>query len=362
MIQEKYREYGSLLFEVVDAIEPLDGQAVAAARERLDRLTKPLGSLGRLEDLVAQLAGITRSPIPDMTRKAIVIMCADNGVVTERVAQVGSEITASVTRNFTKGLTAVNVFSKLVNAELAIVNIGVQEEIDCASVLNRRVRNGTSNITKGPAMSEHEVLQCIETGIEVVSSLKKNGIQVLGTGEMGIGNTTTSSAIIAVLLRESVNKVVGRGAGLSDDGLKRKCDAIERAITVNCPDRDDPIDVLRKLGGFDIAGLVGCYLGAAAHRIPILIDGFISATAALIADRITCQSKQYMIPSHFSSEPGTAKVFEALALSPYLRLDMRVGEGTGSALGFFVVDAAIAAYTGMGTFDDANIEQYQKQN
>jgi len=355
----KYYKYGERILNCIRNIPTPDEKAESEARARLDKLTKPLGSLGRLEDLVADIAGMTGNAKPSIDNKAIVIMCADNGVVDEGVTQVGSEVTASVTENFTKGLTCVNVFSELVGARIVIVDIGVKADLRSDGILNMKVRHGASNIAKGPAMSLDEVVLCIETGISVVEGLWREGVNVIGTGEMGIGNTTTSSAVTSALLGKDPLLMVGRGAGLSDVGLIRKREIVKRALDVNKPDADDPIDVVMKVGGFDIAGLIGCYLGASLHRIPVLVDGFISAAAALAATKICPAARAYMIPSHSSVEPGVSYVIEALAMKPYLELGMRLGEGTGAALGFFLLDAAMAAYTKMGTFGDAtNIEQY----
>ena len=358
----KYSKYGDVIFDCVNSIEKPDMEAATRARARLDKLTKPLGSLGRLEDLVADLAGMTGTPVPRVDRKVVVVMCADNGVVEEGVTQVGSEVTAKVTENFTKGITCVNVLSELVGARLVVADIGVKEDVCAKGVLRKKARNGTSNIAKGSAMSHDEAVYCIEAGIGVVRELCDEGVDIIATGEMGIGNTTTSSAVASVLLNERPADMIGRGAGLSDEALLRKKEVVKRAIDVNEPDASDPIDVIMKVGGFDIAGLVGCYLGAAKYKRPILIDGFISVTAALAAYRICPETKAYMIPSHASVEPGAAYVFRALGLKPYFDLEMRVGEGTGAVLGFFLVDAAMAAYTRMGTFEEAEISQYVPQN
>jgi len=348
-----------LLSETIDKIEPLNDAAIMEAQKRLDSLTKPLGSLGRLEDIVKQLAGISGNVIPKADKKVVVIMCADNGVVDEGVAQSTRSVTAAVTRNFTRGITGINVLTKHAGAEILVVDIGVYEDIECEGVLNKKIRKGTWNIAKGPAMTRKEAVKAIETGIEIVQDLKGKGVNILGTGEMGIGNTTTSSAVASVLTSADIDIMVGRGAGLSTEGLLKKINVVKKAIDINKPDPEDAIDVLSKVGGFDIAGLTGCFLGAAACRIPILIDGFISATAALAAIKIEPKTRDYILPSHGSAEPGMAKVMEAIGMEPYLNLRMRLGEGTGTAIAFHIIDAAIAAYTQMGTFEDASIEQYK---
>ncbi len=350
-----------MLYNKLDRIFNLNQDVMERVQRRLDNLTKPLGSLGKLEAIVKRVAGIACSPDPSVDKKAIVIMCADNGVVEEGVSSCPKSVTATVTRNFTKGITGVCVFSKLTNAELVIVDMGVDDEIQEEMIINKKIRNGTWNMAKGPAMTREEAELAVNTGIEIVKELKSRGINLLGTGEMGIGNTTTSSAVSAVLTGASPKEMVGRGSGLSTEAYLNKIDVVRRAIEVNRPNPADPIDVLAKVGGFDIAGLAGCFLGAAICRIPILIDGFISATAALAAVKIKPEVKDFIFTSHGSAEPGNLIIMDALGMEPMLNLDMRLGEGTGAALGFQVFDAAFAAYRRMGTFEAATIEQYVPQ-
>lgn len=348
-----------MLFEhTLNMVKDLDRELMAKAQIRLDSLSKPLGSLGRLEDIAKQIVGITGEMFPKVDKKMTVIMCSDNGVVEEGVSQVSKEVTASVTRNFMKGITGINVFTRHTGADMLVVDIGVDNDLDCQGVLDRKIRKGTWNIARGPAMSRDEAVKAIETGIEIVRDLKEQGVNLLGTGEMGIGNTTTSSAIACVLTGSPVEVMVGKGAGLTSEGLRKKISVVRQAIEINRPDPKDAVDVLAKVGGFDIAGLVGCFIGAAAYRIPILIDGFISSAAALVAVHIKPEVRDTMFPSHGSAEPGSQKVMEALGFDPMLNLGMRLGEGTGAALAFHLIDAAIAAYTRMGTFGDAEIEQY----
>jgi len=342
-------------------IGTLDNEAMEAAQKRLDSLTKPLGSLGKLEKIVVKLSGINSSALPNVDKKAVVVMCADNGVVEEGVSSCPKSVTASVTCNFTRGITGINVFSSLTNSKLVIVDIGVDADMPYSSIINKKIRKGTWNIAKGPAMTREEAIAAILTGIDIVRELKDEGTNLLGTGEMGIGNTSTSSAVTAVFTGMPVDNIVGIGSGLSSEAYKNKIEVIKQAIKINQPDAGDPIDVLSKLGGFDIAGLTGCFLGAAIYRIPIVIDGFISAAAALTAVRIHPGARNFMLPSHGSAEPGADAVMKALDMEPMLNLEMRLGEGTGAALGFQLIDAAIAAYTRMGSFDDAKIEQYVPQ-
>lgn len=350
-----------MLNELLNKIVSLDIDSMKAAQKKLDSLTKPLGSLGKLEDIIVKLSGINSSSAPKVDNKAIVVMCADNGVVEEGVSSCPKSVTAAVTCNFTRGITAVNVFSRLTQSKVVVVDIGVDSDIQNDAILNRKIRKGTWNMAKGAAMTEEEAIRGIITGIDIVKALKAEGINLLGTGEMGIGNTSTSSAVTAVFTGVPVERLVGIGSGLSKEAYINKIDVIKRAIEINEPDANNPIDVLAKVGGFDIAGLTGCFLGAAIYRIPIVIDGFIAAAAALTAIRINPKAREYMFTSHASAEPGAEIVMNALNMEPMLNLNMRVGEGTGAALGFQIIDAAMAAYTQMGTFDDAQIEQYVPQ-
>jgi nicotinate-nucleotide--dimethylbenzimidazole phosphoribosyltransferase len=347
------------LDDAIKKIRGLDTKAQAIAQARLDSLTKPLGSLGRLEELVRQIAGITGEERPSTDKKMIVIMCADNGVVEEGVSSCPKSVTASVTVNFTRGITGVNVLGSHAGADITVVDIGVDGDIGANGILSRKIRRGTWNIAKGPAMTREEAVKAIETGIEIVCNQSAEGVNIFGTGEMGIGNTTTSSAVAAVITDKPVGTLTGRGAGLTDEGLTQKIRVIEKAIEVNKPIRSDPLDVLSKLGGFDIAGLTGCFIGAAVCRKPILIDGFISSVAALIAAQLNPETRNFMIASHGSAEPGSKAVLEMLGLEPLLSLGMRLGEGTGAALAFHLIDAALLAYKKMGTFGDACIEQYK---
>jgi len=353
-----YKEKKMKLEDALRKIRGLDEKARAIAQARLDSLTKPLGSLGRLEDLVKQIAGITGETSPSTDKKMIVIMCADNGVVEEGVSSCPKTVTASVTVNFTKGITGVNILGSHAGAGITVVDIGVDGDVVENGILNKKIRRGTWNIAKGPAMTREEAVRAIETGMDIVCGLSAEGVDIFGTGEMGVGNTTTSSAVAAVLTGKPVETLTGRGAGLTNEGLENKIRVIKKAIEVNKPVRSDPLDVLSKLGGFDIAGLAGCFIGAAVCRKPILIDGYIASVAALIAAQLNPETRNFMIASHGSAEPGSKAVLEMLGLEPLLSLGMRLGEGTGAALAFHIVDAALAAYKKMGTFDDAGIEQY----
>lgn len=350
-----------LLKSALDSIEGFDAELVNRAQERLNGLTKPIGSLGRLEDFVKQLVGISGELFPKVDRKTVIIMCADNGVVEEGVSSCPKSVTSAVTNNFMRGITGINVLTGHSGSDIVVVDLGVDDDITCEGILNRKIRRGTWNIAKGPAMSREEAVAAIETGINIVGDLKRKGVKLLGTGEMGIGNTTTSSAVAAVLTGCKAEEMVGRGAGLSQEAYLNKIHIVEKAIEINNPDPEDAIDVLAKVGGFDLAGLAGCYIGAAAYRLPIVIDGFISAAAALAAIKIKAEVRNFMFPSHGSAEPGNDKIMKAIGMEPVLNLGMRLGEGTGAALAFHIIDAAVAAYTRMGTFQDAQIEQYTPQ-
>jgi nicotinate-nucleotide--dimethylbenzimidazole phosphoribosyltransferase len=347
------------LNEALEMIRGLDTKAMDYVQERLDSLTKPLGSLGVLEEIVKQLAGISGNTYPVVDRKTVIIMCSDNGVVDEGVSQAPKSVTSSITRNFTRGITGVGVLSAHAGAEIVVVDIGVDDDLNYEEgIINRKIRKGTWNIAQGPAMTREEALKAIETGIEMVLEQKNRGVNLLATGEMGIGNTTTSSAVAAVLTGTTPDAVVGRGAGLTSEGVNNKVRVVQKAIECNKPDPADAVDVLAKVGGFDIAGLAGCFIGAAACRLPILIDGFISSAAALAAVKIKPEARNFIFPSHSSAEPGSKRLMEALGLEPMLNLRMRLGEGTGAALAFHIMDAAVAAYTRMGTFADVQIDQY----
>jgi nicotinate-nucleotide--dimethylbenzimidazole phosphoribosyltransferase len=345
--------------EALLSIGELDREAISETKKNLDNLTKPLGSLGKLEDILQKISGIQQSSSPDISKKAVIIMCADNGVYEEGISSCPKEVTSSVTRNFTRGITGINVFANLTKADLFVVDIGVDDNLEGhEGIFHNKIRRGTNNIAKGPAMSREEAITSIEIGINMVSKLKKEGYNLLGTGEMGIGNTTTSSAVAAAFIGCSPEEVVGYGSGLTKEGFSNKIEIVKRAISLNKPVKEDPIDVLAKVGGFDIAGLAGCFIGAAAFRIPIIIDGFISAVAALTAIRIEPKVRNFVFPSHSSAEPGCSQVLKELDFEALLTLNMRLGEGTGAALAFMLFEAAMEAYLKMGTFQDAIIEKY----
>ncbi len=343
--------------QAIEAITPLDAPAMRTAQKHWDSIAKPLNSLGLLEKAVIQIAGITANPQCDIDRRGVVIMCADNGVVAEGVTQTGCEVTAIVAKEFTLGCTSVCKMAQVAGADIFPVDIGMCTDVE--GVPNRKIAYGTQNIAQGPAMTRQQAIQAIEVGIDMVHHLKRRGYGILATGEMGIGNTTTSSAIAAVLLGQEAAAVTGRGAGLSDSGLCKKIEVITRAIALNRPNPQDALDVLCKVGGFDIAGLTGVFLGGAALHIPILIDGFISAVAALLAVRLAPLASGYILASHRSGEPAGQMVLNKLGKEPFITAGMCLGEGTGAVAALPILDMAFAVYKTMSTFDDINIEAYQ---
>ena len=343
------------LQEIVAGIGPVDERAMAEAQRRWDSIAHPLNSLGMLERDIIRIAGITGDPNVDLSKKAVVAMCADNGVVAEGVTQTGQDVTAIVTENMSKGDTSVCCMARVAGAQVIPVDIGVARPVAGEHIRQCCVRRGTANMTKGPAMTREEAIKAVMTGVELVGELKEQGVRLLATGEMGIGNTTTSSAIVSVLLGKAPAEVTGRGAGLTSEGLERKIRAIETAIAVNRPDPADPVDVLAKVGGFEIGGIAGLILGCAKLRRPVVVDGFISSAGALIAAALSPASRDAMILAHGSAEPGHAAMARLLGKQPLLDLELRLGEGTGAALAMPLLDAAAAVLTRMTTFEEAAV-------
>lgn len=343
------------LNETLCAVGTLDKTAMEAAEKRWYSIAIPLHSLGRLQDAVVQIAGIKQTSDVRLDKKALVVMCADNGVVEEGVTQSGQDVTLIISENFLKEKATASIMCRTVGADIFPVDIGIAAD---SRLINHKIMYGTRNMAKEPAMTREETIEAIEVGIHMVEELKEKGYQIISTGEMGIGNTTTSSAITSVLLGQSPETVTGRGAGLSSAGLEKKIQTIRHAIELHRPDPDDVIDVLSKVGGLDIAGLVGVFLGGAACRVPIVIDGFISGAAALCAARMEPKTKDFMMASHLSQEPASAMVLEALGLSGCLMCDMRLGEGTGAVTLYPILDIALAVYNGMSTFEENAMETY----
>jgi nicotinate-nucleotide--dimethylbenzimidazole phosphoribosyltransferase len=349
------------LWQVLRQIKPLDKKAMEAAQARQNELTKPRGSLGWLEELSIKIAGIKGEIIRDFKHKVIVTLAADHGVVKEGVTLYPQEVTRQMVFNFLNGGAAINVLARFVGARLVVVDMGVVGGFEPhPNLVCKMVDFGTRNMTKGPAMTKQQALDSIEAGIAVVEAEIAKGLDIIGTGDMGLGNTTASSAIAAAITSEPAEKVTGRGVGLNDEQLAHKVKVVQKALDINKPDSRDPIDVLSKVGGFEIGGLAGVMLGAAAHRIPVVIDGFISGAAALIAAGLAPGLKDYLIAAHLSAESGHKIILQHIGLIPLLNLDMRLGEGTGAALGIVIVEAAVKILAEMATFAEAGVSQAQK--
>ena len=348
MVAEKWSE----------RIAPFDTEAAGLAEKRWETVAKPLKSLGMLEDIVVHISGITGEYRYSLDKRGVLVLCGDNGVIRQGVTQTGSEITALVAKNLTIGITPVCVMAQIAGADIIPVDMGMVQEYDYEGLLKYRVAAGTQDISEGPAMSREQAEQAVDTGIELVRIAKNDGYKMLCTGEMGIGNTTTSSAVASVLLGCDPAEVTGRGAGLTTEGLRRKVEVIRKAIAVNKPDPDDALDVLAKLGGFDIAGLCGVFLGGAIHRIPIVADGLISTTAALAAKRICPNGGFATLASHTSAEPAGKMLLEALGLRPLINAGMFLGEGTGAVAALPLLDMGYAVYDKIPTFAEINMDDY----
>jgi len=337
------------------SIGPLDDEAMEQARQRQLNLTKPTGSLGRLEDLAIQLAGIQRRSLPSINRKAVIVMAGDHGVTVEGVSAYPSAVTPQMVLNFLHGGAAINAFARQANAKVIIADIGVASDLHHPNLLTRKVAAGTANKAVGAAMTRSQMIEAICVGLDILHMQVEQGVDLVATGDMGIGNTTAASAITAAILQLPVARVTGRGTGIDDAQLAHKVQVIERAIAVNAPDAHDPLDVLTKVGGFEIAGLVGVILGAAAHRIPVVIDGFISGSAALVAVELCPAVRAYLIAGHTSVEQGHTHILQHLGLTPLLNLGMRLGEGTGAVLAMNIIESALRAHREMLTFAEAGV-------
>jgi nicotinate-nucleotide--dimethylbenzimidazole phosphoribosyltransferase len=347
-----------LLTRTIESIRHLDKEAMAAARKRQDELTKPAGSLGRLEELSIQITGIQGKASPQIKNKAMITMAGDHGVVDEKIGNWPREVTAQMVENFLRGGAGINVLARQAGARIVFVDMGVASDLKPnKQLIVKKVDYGTKNICKGPAMTGEQAIKAIEAGIEIVNSEAKKGLDIVGTGDMGIGNTTASSAIFAVLSGKTVEEVTGRGTGLSDEQLRHKVEVIKRALALNKTNPHKPMEVLAKVGGYEIGGLAGVMLGAAAQHIPVVIDGFISGAAALIATALAPQLKDYIIAAHVSAEAGHAAMLEYMGLKPLLNLEMRLGEGTGAALGIILAEAAVKTLNEMATFAEAGVSE-----
>jgi nicotinate-nucleotide--dimethylbenzimidazole phosphoribosyltransferase len=336
----------------------LDPHFLTAARQHLDSLTKPLGSLGRLEELAARTAQISRSIPPNVDRKVIFVFAGDHGITDENVSAYPREVTSQMVFNFLAGGAGINVLARHAGADVVVVDTGVDFDFsDAEGLIHRKVMRGTRNFHKGPAMSREEAGQCIRVGIDLARDYAQRGYRLMGTGDMGIGNTTASSAIAAVMTGKRVAEVTGRGTGITDDALRAKVRIIEESIALNAPDAKDAVDVLAKVGGTEIGGIAGLILGAAEQHVPVVIDGLISTAGALIAAGIEPKVTGYLFAAHKSVEIGHACMLERMGLKPLLDLDLRLGEGTGGALAMFLIDAGVKIYREMATFEEAGVSQ-----
>jgi nicotinate-nucleotide--dimethylbenzimidazole phosphoribosyltransferase len=343
---------------VIATIQPLDEKAMAEAKMRQDNLTKPRGSLGQLESISIQVAGIKGNPRPRIVHKVIFTLAGDHGVTREGVSAYPSEVTPQMVHNFLRGGAGINVLARQVGARVVVADLGVASVLERhADLKDKKVARGTQSMAKGPAMSREEAIRAIDAGIELVEEELPKGMDILGTGDMGIGNTTPSSAITAAITGNEVASVTGKGTGLDDKGWEKKVKVIQRALEINQPDPKDAIDVLSKVGGFEIGGIAGVILAGAKYRIPVVIDGFISGAAALIATSLAPRVKPYLIASHQSAEKGHQIILKYLDLKPLLNLDLRLGEGTGAALGIFLIEASLKILDEMATFAEAGVSE-----
>lgn len=342
---------------MLNSIEGLDKEAMTAAKNYLDHLSKPIGSLGVLEDLVVKLSGIKGETIKKIDKKTIVVMCADNGIEREGVSSCPREVTAIVTQNIADGTTAVCKLCEYYNSDVELIDIGVDKDFEDPKIVNKKISYGTRNMTEGPAMTRDEAVKAIKIGIETVKDLKERGYDLIGTGEMGVGNTTTSAAIISVFSGIDSDLIVGKGSGLTDDGLAHKRKMVKKALEVNKPKVEDALDVLTKVGGLDIAGLCGVFLGGAMFKIPVVIDGLIASAAALCAKGLCPTAGEYMMGSHLSAEPGAQFAMEALGVQPLFNLGMRLGEGTGCPIAFGIIEGAIYTMSNMASFSESGVDE-----
>ena len=343
---------------LISTIKPSSKEAYDACINHFDHIAKPVGSLGKLETLLAAIAGASGTPKIDIKKKCVLVFCADNGVLAQGVAQSTHEVTTAIANSLVRKTTSVNAMAASCGADVFPIDMGMIDVVE--GLLPRSIARGTKDISVGPAMTIEQAKQAVLTGIELVKARKEEGYQLIATGEAGIGNTTTSSAILSCLLNVPVEQVTGRGSGLTDEGLIRKQNAIKKAIQINEPDVSNPMDVLSKLGGFDIAGMAGAFLGGAIYGVPVIMDGFISGVAALLAVKLCPYVKEYILPSHISAEPAGQMLMQALGFEPVIHANMRLGEGTGAVALMPLLDMAASVYWNAASFDDINVEAYEK--
>lgn len=351
------------LDEILDVIVPVDREWIERAREHTAQLVMPPRALGRLHDISERLCGINKNLSPSINKKAVLVMAGDHGVVDEGVSAFPQDVTGAMVGTFLKGGAGINAICRHVGAEVWVVDMGIIPELDPDSMdggdrlLIHKIAKGTANFTKGPAMTREEAEKAILTGFKLATEFFNKGVDILGTGDMGIGNTTPSAAIGAVVTGSSLEKMVGRGTGIDDKGLKRKRDIISTGIQINQPDRKDGLDILSKVGGFEIGGIAGCMLAGAYHSRPVMVDGFISTAGALIAHVLCPHVTDYLFAGHCSEEPGHRVMLEHLKLDPILDLGMRLGEGTGGALAMQIIEASLRVFNEVLTFEEAGVSE-----
>ncbi|NLZ50019.1 MAG: nicotinate-nucleotide--dimethylbenzimidazole phosphoribosyltransferase [Clostridiales bacterium] len=344
-----------LLRETLSKITESDKKVKEEVRRKWDGLLKPIGSLGALEEIIIKICGMTGKIVNKFDKKAIAVMCSDNGVVDEGVSSAPQIFTKILAESMQKGLTGVATLGKYTGTDILTVDLGIKGKVDNPQVIDRKIADGTKNFTKGPAMTYEEAVKSIEIGIEVADEIFSKGYDILGTGEVGIGNTSTAVAVLSSLSSLEVDLICGKGVGLTEEQHSLKKEIIKKAIAINKPNKDNPIDVISKVGGFDIGGMCGLCLSAAKNKKPVVIDGFISSVAALCATKLNPYVKEYIIPSHLSAEPGAKYVFDELGLKPILNLEMRLGEGSGCPLTFKIIETAEYLFENMGTHDDVSM-------
>lgn len=345
-----------MLYDILKNLEPSSKIEMDRAQKRWNSIAKPLYGMGKLEDYIIKIAGIDGAV--DISKRCVAVMCADNGVVAEGVTQTGSEVTAVVAQNIANGDATVANMAKIAGAEVFAFDVGMNTTVG-NGVVDKKISNGTKNFAKMPAMTRQEAEKTIEIGIQIVKELKDKGYRLIASGEMGIGNTTTSSAITSVLMDIAPGIVTGKGAGLSKEGVSHKAEVIKKAISLHKPDKNDPIDVLSKVGGYDIAAMCGLFIGGAYYKVPIIVDGLISSVAALLAYRLSTYTKDYMLASHMSAEPAASMILKELGFDAPLVCGMALGEGTGAVSIMPLLDMAVAVFKNMPTFGDTDIEEYK---
>lgn len=345
----------NLLAETIASVSPLNAAAMSEAASYQSSLAMPPESMGELLAIGRRLSGITGKLHNSLPKKRIIVLCADNGIAEEGVSSAPQSVTLAQAVNMTKGLTGMSALAKHFGNEVQVVDVGIKYDYDCPQIINKKVRAGTNSFLHGEAMTRDEALRAIETGIELAQNAKADGVSVLGVGEMGIGNTTTSTAVLSVLTGLSPEKITGRGGCITDEMLAHKKEVIKKGIALNKPKKNDVIDVLQKVGGLDLAAMCGVFLGSAAEKLPVVIDGYISIVAALCAARLCPLSSGYFFPSHLSEEAGYKFAMTELSLVPYLNLRMRLGEGSGCPIAFEIMDAACVIMNEMATFQQAKI-------